>query len=68
MKYIKTTYNADGTIRREVVGVAGEDCLRVSEPFNRHLPEGYVVTPTAEFYEEAQRSNEVERQKEGESQ
>lgn len=62
MAFIRTVYQKDGTIKREIVGVKGEDCLKIAEPFNRHLPEGYQLTPTAEFYEEP--ATEQERNKE----
>ncbi len=63
MAYIKTTYLKDGTVKREVVGVSGEKCLEVVAPFNRHLPAGYALTPTQEFYEDSV-VTEAEKQKE----
>lgn len=63
MAYIRTVYKKDGTIKREVVGVSGEKCLQAVEPFNRHLPAGYELTPTHEFYEGSVAA-EPEKQKE----
>lgn len=50
--HIRTVYLPDGTIKREVVGLKGDRCLEAVKPFNTHLPEGYAVTPTDEFYED----------------
>ena len=51
MPYVRTTYKENGDIRREVFGVQGEKCLEIVKPYNEHLPEGYGLTPTEEFYE-----------------
>lgn len=66
MKAIRTVYKTDGTVRREVSGVTGAECISVVAPFNRHLPEGYEVTPTAEFYEELVGQEERQREAEAE--
>lgn len=61
---IVTRYKKDGTLVREVVGVKGEGCLAAVKPYNSHLPAGYQMTPTAEFYESPVAEPEHEKETE----
>ena len=48
---IKFTIRQDGTVREEVSGVVGNECMKITESIEKKLGTSVYIEPKPEFYQ-----------------